>query len=54
MSASKLTPGEDVSPEHSRYRLLLEITDMVARASSLPDAFKELAPRCSSLREANY
>src|SRR5260370_5050991 len=44
MSASKFTPGEDASPEHSRYRLLLEITDMVARASSLPDAFKEIAP----------
>jgi formate hydrogenlyase transcriptional activator len=29
--------------EHNRYRLLLEITDTVARASSLPDAFRELA-----------
>lgn len=32
------------SPERARYRLLLEITDRVARAKSLPDAFKELAP----------
>ncbi len=34
----------EASPERSRYRLLLEITDTVARAKSLPDAFKELAP----------
>src|SRR5208283_874679 len=34
----------DPSPEHHRYRLLLEITDVVARANNLPDAFKELAP----------
>jgi formate hydrogenlyase transcriptional activator len=33
----------DASPECDRYRLLLEITDLVARAKSLPDAFKELA-----------
>jgi formate hydrogenlyase transcriptional activator len=44
MSAGKFALEEDPSPEHSRYRLLLEITDMVARAQSLPDAFKELAP----------
>jgi formate hydrogenlyase transcriptional activator len=44
MSAGKFASGEDPSPERSRYRLLLEITDMVARANSLPDAFKELAP----------
>jgi GAF domain-containing protein len=31
------------SSERDRYRLLLEITDVVARAESLPDAFKELA-----------
>ena len=43
MSAGKFALG-DPSPERSRYRLLLEITDMVARASSPPDAFKELAP----------
>jgi formate hydrogenlyase transcriptional activator len=30
-------------PEPDRYRLLLEITALVARAHSLPDAFKELA-----------
>ncbi len=33
----------DASPECDRYRLLLEITDLVVRAKSLPDAFKELA-----------
>src|SRR5208282_3190171 len=33
----------DASPECNRYRLLLEITDLVARAKTLPDAFKELA-----------
>jgi formate hydrogenlyase transcriptional activator len=44
MSARNFALGEDSSPEHSRYRLLLEVTDMVARANSLPDAFKELAP----------
>ncbi len=44
MSAGKFGLGGDPSSEHSRYRLLLEITDMVARASSVPDAFKELAP----------
>ena len=31
------------SPERNRYRVLLEITDVVARAKSLPEAFKELA-----------
>jgi hypothetical protein len=35
---------EDVSTENSRYRLLIEITDRVTRAKSLPDAFKEIAP----------
>jgi formate hydrogenlyase transcriptional activator len=34
----------EASPERSRYRLLLEITDLVARAQSLPEALKELAP----------
>jgi|HubBroStandDraft_1064217.scaffolds.fasta_scaffold03622_5 formate hydrogenlyase transcriptional activator len=43
MSAGKFGLEGDASPEHNRYRLLLEITDMVARADSLPDAFKELA-----------
>ncbi len=31
------------SPERSRYRVLLEITDQIARAPSLPDAFREFA-----------
>jgi formate hydrogenlyase transcriptional activator len=32
------------SPERGRYRLLLEATDRLAAAKSLPEAFKELAP----------
>jgi formate hydrogenlyase transcriptional activator len=44
MSAGEFALGEGPSPERTRYQLLLEITDLVARATSLPDAFKELAP----------
>ncbi|SPE44972.1 Sigma-54 dependent transcriptional regulator (Modular protein) (fragment) [Candidatus Sulfotelmatobacter sp. SbA7] len=44
MSVSGVPLEADASPERNRYRLLLEITDLVARVSSLPDAFKELAP----------
>jgi len=44
MSEDRVGLEGDASPERTRYRLLLEITDMVARAKSLPDAFKELAP----------
>jgi len=44
MSEPTFDLEENTSPEHNRYRLLLEITDMVARAQSLPEAFKELAP----------
>ncbi|MGO9367126.1 MAG: sigma 54-interacting transcriptional regulator [Terriglobales bacterium] len=38
--------GLDVgpSPENRRYRLLLEVTEVLARANSLPDALKEMAP----------
>jgi formate hydrogenlyase transcriptional activator len=43
MSESGVAPERDASPERDRYRLLLEITDLVARAKSLPEAFKELA-----------
>jgi formate hydrogenlyase transcriptional activator len=32
------------SPESDRYRLLLEVTDWVARTQSLPEALRELAP----------
>jgi len=35
--------GEDVLPDRARYRVLLEIIDIVSRAPSLPDAFKEFA-----------
>ncbi|HKM46113.1 MAG TPA: sigma 54-interacting transcriptional regulator [Terriglobales bacterium] len=44
MSENRVGVEGEASPEHLRYRLLLEITDMVARANSLPDAFKKLAP----------
>jgi len=44
MSESGVALEKEPSTERDRYRLLLEITDLVARAKSLPDAFKELAP----------
>jgi len=44
MSESEFQAVGSLSPEHNRYRLLLAITDLVARAKSLPDAFKTLAP----------
>jgi len=44
MSANRVALEGNDSFEQSRYRLLLEITDVVARAESLPDAFRELAP----------
>ena len=44
MSESRAALDRDASPERNRYRLLLEVTDLVARAESLPDAFKKLAP----------
>lgn len=44
MSANRIALDEFDSPERNRYRLLLEITDVVARAETLPEAFKELAP----------
>jgi formate hydrogenlyase transcriptional activator len=34
----------DATAETKRYRLLLEITELVARAQNLPAAFKEFAP----------
>ena len=43
MSESGVAIERGASPERSRYRVLLEITDLVARAKSLPEAFKELA-----------
>jgi len=44
MSENRAGLEGDTSPEHDRYRLLLEITDVMARAQSLPEAFKEFAP----------
>ena len=43
MSEGGVAPCKNASPERNRYRALLEITDLVARAKSLPEAFKELA-----------
>jgi formate hydrogenlyase transcriptional activator len=43
MSESRVALEGDPSPERNRYRVLLEITDLVVRAQSLPDAFKEIA-----------
>ena len=36
-----------------QYRDLIEITDLIVAAPSVPDIFKELAPRLSSLPVAN-
>ena len=44
MLENKVGSDEGPSPELDRYRLLLDITDLIARAQSLPVAFKELAP----------
>jgi len=44
MSENRVAVEGVASPERTRYRGLLEITDLVVRAQSLPDAFKELAP----------
>jgi formate hydrogenlyase transcriptional activator len=43
MPESGVALGRVVSPERQRYRLLLEITDLVARAKNLSDAFREIA-----------
>jgi formate hydrogenlyase transcriptional activator len=43
MSAEGVSFEPDSWSEHNRYRLLLDITDLVAKAKSLPDAFKALA-----------
>ena len=44
MSEGGIAFDKDASPERNRYRGLLEITDLVVRAKSLPDAFKDSAP----------
>ena len=49
MSGNTLAFEEYFSSEHNRYRLLLEITDVVAQSQSLPSAFKELAPAVLAL-----
>jgi formate hydrogenlyase transcriptional activator len=49
MSGNRLALEGYFSPEHNRYRLLLEITDQIARSQSLPEALKELAPAVLTL-----
>lgn len=44
MSEKRAELDGELSTERSRYRQLLEITDSVARAQNLPDAFKQFAP----------
>ncbi len=44
MSTDRVTLGEDALPDQSRYQLLLQITDLIAQAKTLPDVLKELAP----------
>jgi hypothetical protein len=56
--------GENYPSEHSRYRLLLEITDQLSQATNLFDAFNKFAPPlldvtasdllCLSLLEAHW
>ena len=43
VSDDHVAPEGPTSPAQKRYRLLLEVTDLVARSKSLPEAFKELA-----------
>ncbi|MGA2354926.1 MAG: sigma 54-interacting transcriptional regulator [Terriglobales bacterium] len=43
MSARPSALEEEVPPDSERYRLLLEITDAVARAQTLPEALKSIA-----------
>lgn len=40
--------------EHRRDRLLLETADLVVRARSLSDLFKEFAPRILSLTDCDF
>jgi formate hydrogenlyase transcriptional activator len=43
MSESRAEPKEVATPEYTRYRVLLEVTDQVTRAENLPDALREIA-----------
>ncbi len=54
MSENSVALEGDPSSEHNRYRVLIEITDMVARAKSLPEAFKELAPSVLALTGGEF
>jgi len=44
VSEESVALDQDASPERTRYRVLLEITDLIAHAKSLPEAFKETGP----------
>ena len=44
MSDNSVELERDAPPDRERYRVLLEITDHIARAPGLPDALKECAP----------
>jgi hypothetical protein len=46
MSESEFQTLGSLSTERNRYRLLLAITDLVARAKSLPMRSKHLPLRC--------
>ncbi len=52
MPESQSAP-EERSSEHRRYRLLLQITDLVARTEHLPDAFNEIAPPVLELTQSD-
>jgi hypothetical protein len=53
MSENRLELEAGPSPADHRYRVLLEITDRMARAPSLAEAVREFAPRSWTLRRAN-
>jgi formate hydrogenlyase transcriptional activator len=49
LSGNSIVIDGNNAPGLSRYRLLLEITELVAKAPSLSEAFKELAPQVLAL-----
>jgi formate hydrogenlyase transcriptional activator len=51
MPENKLELEGSSSPERNRYRVLLEVTDRIARAPSLPEAVKEFASPMLDLTE---
>jgi len=53
VSEESVALDQDASPERTRYRVLLEITDLIAHAKSLPEALQGLAPGCWLSRDAS-